>query len=101
MADEKVRESLDEKQSKGSNVADLGDFLSGKGLLKYKDVLVEAGLEDIEMVNDLDDEDITYYIKEAKLKKMHGKIFQKAVKQFQAGTYNPAVADPFKTLREK
>eukprot|EP01083_Nonionella_stella_P284049 966851_1 len=99
----------DEKESKEPIVnveePDLGDFLVGKGLSKYKDAVIDAGLDDIKDIKDLDDETVEVIIQEAGFKKIHGNIFRKAVKAYKDGKYKPKVADPLakltKLVREK
>eukprot|EP01084_Bolivina_argentea_P319635 554389_1 len=99
--DDKTDNKEDLYETKGENVADLSDFLRGKGLLKYKDALVEAGLENINLLNELDEDMINDVMKDANIKKLHQKVLRKAIKEYKNGTYKPVSNDPFKALRMK
>eukprot|EP01084_Bolivina_argentea_P272700 464373_1 len=68
-----------ENETKEEYVADLSDFLDGKGLLKYKDALIETGLVDINLLNELDDDIVNDMMKEANIKKIHQNVLRKAI----------------------
>eukprot|EP01084_Bolivina_argentea_P319634 554387_1 len=97
--DNKTDNKEDLYETKGENVADLSDFLRGKGLLKYKDALVEAGLENINLLNELDDDIVNDMMKQANIKQIHQNVLRKAIKEYKNGTYKPVSNDPFKKVR--
>lgn len=61
-------------------------------MLKYKDELIEQGLDNFKMVRGLDDEDIDEVIPSS-MKNLHKKILRRAMKETKDGKYPPKSAE--------
>ena len=62
-------------------------WLKAYALTNYIDKLVEAGMDDIRDVPDLEDDDIDELIEEAKLPKLKRKKLKRAIGDVKSGKY--------------
>merc|ERR1712129_248430 len=77
----------DEKASDGKT--DIADWLTHFKIQKYTDALYDCGLESLDDIKAMDNEDIAEAIEGAKIKRLQVKKFRKAVAAVQAGSYKP------------